>query len=110
MIPNTSYEFRLWANNILGSGEAVITAATTLSQLSDESTINSVIISFRHKIIQTIYRRDGYHFERRKRFRSEGVVVCRYHKRERDSCVRPNDVCTVTPRSLSRHGGKETER
>lgn len=33
---NTSYEFRVWANNYLGAGEAVTTVATTLSQLTDE--------------------------------------------------------------------------
>lgn len=37
LIPNTTYEFRLWANNYLGAGEIVITSATTLGQLSDES-------------------------------------------------------------------------
>lgn len=35
--PNTTYEFRLWANNFLGAGEIVTTSATTLGALSDAS-------------------------------------------------------------------------
>lgn len=35
LTPNTTYEFRLWANNFLGAGEAVTTSATTLGQLTD---------------------------------------------------------------------------
>lgn len=34
--PNTTYEFRIWANNLLGAGEMSYTTATTLSQLSDQ--------------------------------------------------------------------------
>lgn len=36
-MPNTSYEFRIWANNILGAGEISYTTATTLDKLTDES-------------------------------------------------------------------------
>lgn len=34
--PNTTYEFRIWANNYLGAGAMMYTTATTLSQLSDQ--------------------------------------------------------------------------
>lgn len=34
--PNTTYEFRIWANNYLGAGEIAYTMATTLSQLTDK--------------------------------------------------------------------------
>lgn len=34
--PNTTYEFRLWANNQLGSGEMVTTNVTTLSETKEE--------------------------------------------------------------------------
>lgn len=37
LLPNTSYEFRIWANNYLGAGEIAYTTATTLDKLSDES-------------------------------------------------------------------------
>ncbi|XP_031632087.1 uncharacterized protein LOC116346282 [Contarinia nasturtii] len=43
LIPNTTYEFRLWANNFLGSGEAVTISATTLSQLSDANILNIIL-------------------------------------------------------------------
>ncbi|XP_055297286.1 uncharacterized protein LOC129565929 [Sitodiplosis mosellana] len=43
LIPNTTYEFRLWANNYLGAGEAVTTSATTLGQLSDESVLDIIL-------------------------------------------------------------------
>lgn len=36
LIPNTTYEFRLWANNYLGPGEISYTFATTLCQLTDQ--------------------------------------------------------------------------
>lgn len=35
LLPNTTYEFRLWANNYLGAGDIEYTFATTLSQLTD---------------------------------------------------------------------------
>lgn len=34
--PNTTYEFRLWANNQLGSGDIVTTNVTTLSETKEE--------------------------------------------------------------------------
>lgn len=34
--PNTTYEFRLWANNQLGSGDVVTTNVTTLSETKEE--------------------------------------------------------------------------
>lgn len=36
--PNTTYEFRIWANNYLGAGEIASTTATTLDQISDKGT------------------------------------------------------------------------
>lgn len=34
--PNTTYEFRMWANNHLGSGEVVTTNVTTLPETKEE--------------------------------------------------------------------------
>lgn len=43
LTPNTTYEFRLWANNFLGAGEAVTTSATTLGQLSDVDMLDIIL-------------------------------------------------------------------
>lgn len=37
LTPNSTYEFRIWANNFLGPGEIVSTSATTLCSLTDQS-------------------------------------------------------------------------
>lgn len=34
--PNTTYEFRIWANNALGPGEIVTTVVTTLPETKEE--------------------------------------------------------------------------
>jgi len=36
LAPNTTYEFRIWANNELGSGEVVTTNVTTLPETKEE--------------------------------------------------------------------------
>lgn len=36
MLPNTTYEFRIWANNFIGPGEIVSTIVTTLPEIGDE--------------------------------------------------------------------------
>lgn len=35
LTPNTTYEFRIWGNNYLGSGEIVATTVTTLPEIGD---------------------------------------------------------------------------
>ncbi|EDW45675.1 uncharacterized protein LOC6617511 isoform X7 [Drosophila sechellia] len=37
LAPNTTYEFRIWANNELGSGEVVTTNVTTLPETKEEA-------------------------------------------------------------------------
>lgn len=34
--PNTTYEFRIWGNNYLGTGEIATTKVTTLPEIGDE--------------------------------------------------------------------------
>lgn len=41
--PNTTYEFRIWANNQLGSGEVVTTNVTTLPETKEEGKVIFVI-------------------------------------------------------------------
>lgn len=36
LIPNTTYEFRIWANNALGAGEVVTITATTLPDMEEK--------------------------------------------------------------------------
>lgn len=43
LTPNTTYEFRIWANNYLGAGEIAQTSGTTLSQLSDTDVFNIIL-------------------------------------------------------------------
>lgn len=43
LTPNTTYEFRIWANNYLGTGEIAETSGTTLSQLSDTDVFNIIL-------------------------------------------------------------------
>lgn len=78
LIPNTTYEFRLWANNLLGSGEIVSTSATTLSQLSDESKLANEE-SINHSQL-TVFpfrcRRFRYYSERREGFRPTNLGLC----------------------------------
>ncbi|XP_061388623.1 contactin-1a [Musca vetustissima] len=40
--PNTTYEFRMWANNHLGSGEVVTTNVTTLPETKEEDLIRLI--------------------------------------------------------------------
>ncbi|XP_055840944.1 uncharacterized protein LOC129908479 [Episyrphus balteatus] len=40
--PNTTYEFRIWANNHLGAGEIVTTNVTTLSETKEEDLIRLI--------------------------------------------------------------------
>uniref|UniRef100_W8BB96 Uncharacterized protein n=1 Tax=Ceratitis capitata TaxID=7213 RepID=W8BB96_CERCA len=40
--PNTTYEFRIWANNQLGSGEVVTTNVTTLPETKEEDLIRLI--------------------------------------------------------------------
>ncbi|XP_037932149.1 contactin-1a [Teleopsis dalmanni] len=40
--PNTTYEFRIWANNVLGSGEVVTTNVTTLPETKEEELLKSL--------------------------------------------------------------------
>lgn len=42
--PNTTYEFRIWANNQLGSGEVVTTNVTTLPETKEEGECSSNLI------------------------------------------------------------------
>ncbi|KAJ6639115.1 hypothetical protein Bhyg_11854 [Pseudolycoriella hygida] len=41
--PNTTYEFRIWGNNYLGSGEIVNTIITTLPEIGDEELIRILL-------------------------------------------------------------------
>lgn len=36
LIPNTTYEFRIWGNNYIGSGDIASTIITTLPEIGDE--------------------------------------------------------------------------
>ncbi|XP_017012903.2 uncharacterized protein [Drosophila takahashii] len=42
LAPNTTYEFRIWANNELGSGEVVTTNVTTLPETKEEDLIRLI--------------------------------------------------------------------
>ncbi|KAH8275089.1 hypothetical protein KR018_011344, partial [Drosophila ironensis] len=42
LAPNTTYEFRIWANNELGSGEIVTTNVTTLPETKEEDLIRLI--------------------------------------------------------------------
>lgn len=42
LAPNSSYEFRIWANNILGAGEIVTTNTTTLPETSEDGKKNKM--------------------------------------------------------------------
>ncbi|KAH8342288.1 hypothetical protein KR084_004171, partial [Drosophila pseudotakahashii] len=42
LAPNTTYEFRIWANNELGSGEVVTTTVTTLPETKEEDLIRLI--------------------------------------------------------------------
>ncbi|XP_055632165.1 uncharacterized protein LOC129772199 [Toxorhynchites rutilus septentrionalis] len=44
LIPNTTYEFRIWANNALGAGEIVTTTATTSPDMEEKDLIRRIMI------------------------------------------------------------------
>lgn len=44
LAPNSSYEFRIWANNALGAGEIVITNVTTLPETSEDGILYGILI------------------------------------------------------------------
>lgn len=44
--PNTTYEFRIWANNQLGSGEVVTTNVTTLPETKEEGKLLPAVLCF----------------------------------------------------------------
>lgn len=46
LIPNTTYEFRIWGNNYLGAGEIVNTIITTLPEIGDEGTSICFLLSW----------------------------------------------------------------
>lgn len=39
LLPNTTYEFRIWGNNYIGAGEKASTIVTTLAEIGDEELI-----------------------------------------------------------------------
>ncbi|XP_037026614.1 contactin-2 [Bradysia coprophila] len=43
LTPNTTYEFRIWGNNLLGAGEIVNTFITTLPEIGDEELIRILL-------------------------------------------------------------------
>ncbi|GAB0096816.1 uncharacterized protein DMENIID0001_123840 [Sergentomyia squamirostris] len=48
LIPNTSYEFRIWANNHLGSGEKATVTGTTKSQWEEKDLIRLIMVDVRN--------------------------------------------------------------
>ncbi|XP_062539244.1 uncharacterized protein LOC134207554 isoform X2 [Armigeres subalbatus] len=44
LIPNTTYEFRIWANNALGAGEVVTITATTTPDMEEKDLIRRIMI------------------------------------------------------------------
>ncbi|XP_055712928.1 contactin-1 isoform X1 [Phlebotomus papatasi] len=48
LIPNTSYEFRIWANNHLGPGEKTTVTATTISQWQEKDLIRLILVDVRN--------------------------------------------------------------
>lgn len=36
LLPNTTYEFRIWGNNYIGPGEIATTIVTTLPEIGDD--------------------------------------------------------------------------
>lgn len=54
LTPNTTYEFRIWANNKLGAGEKAVITATTVPK-TEEKGKNDVTLSISITIIDVIY-------------------------------------------------------
>ncbi|XP_059614265.1 contactin-1 isoform X1 [Phlebotomus argentipes] len=48
LIPNTSYEFRIWANNHLGPGEKATVTATTIPQWQEKDLIRLILVDVRN--------------------------------------------------------------
>uniref|UniRef100_A0A1B0CRF5 Neural cell adhesion molecule l1 n=1 Tax=Lutzomyia longipalpis TaxID=7200 RepID=A0A1B0CRF5_LUTLO len=48
LIPNNSYEFRIWANNHLGPGEKTSVTATTKSQWQEKDLIRLILVDVRN--------------------------------------------------------------
>ncbi|XP_058811315.1 uncharacterized protein LOC131676210 [Topomyia yanbarensis] len=44
LIPNTTYEFRIWANNALGSGDVMTITATTSPDMEEKDLIRRIMI------------------------------------------------------------------
>lgn len=44
LIPNTTYEFRIWANNALGAGEVMTITATTSPDMEEKDLIRRIMI------------------------------------------------------------------
>lgn len=44
LIPNTTYEFRIWANNALGAGEIVTITATTTPDMEEKDLIRRIMV------------------------------------------------------------------
>ncbi|XP_058444555.1 uncharacterized protein LOC131426122 isoform X2 [Malaya genurostris] len=44
LIPNTTYEFRIWANNALGSGDIMTITATTTPDMGEKDLIRRIMI------------------------------------------------------------------
>ncbi|XP_055589117.1 uncharacterized protein LOC129741389 [Uranotaenia lowii] len=44
LVPNTTYEFRIWANNALGAGDIMTITATTLPDMEEKDLIRRIMI------------------------------------------------------------------
>lgn len=44
LLPNTTYEFRIWGNNYIGPGEIASTIVTTLPEIGDDGKCSEIMV------------------------------------------------------------------
>ncbi|XP_043948992.1 uncharacterized protein LOC108027604 isoform X3 [Drosophila biarmipes] len=114
LAPNTTYEFRIWANNELGSGEVVTTNVTTLPETKEEASRMAVVRAVPRAGVPVVVPRGRTTRTRGTRttspcpFRAPSSLASTIARLRRRACTCRRSSTTNTTTTSTTGGGRRT--